>query len=74
MKMGCDICCIPSYKFGEKFKWPTLEELHAKLFNKSFNGQHNAINDIKATYECYFEMINNKTYNVSKTESDSLPF
>ena len=74
MKIGCDICRIPSYKSGEKYKWPTLDELYTKLFNKSFNGQHNAMNDIKATYECYFEMINNKTYNVSKIGSGSLPF
>jgi DNA polymerase III epsilon subunit-like protein/predicted transposase YbfD/YdcC len=74
MKMGCDICRIPSYKFGEKYKWPTLDELHTKLFNKSFIGQHNALNDIKATYDCYFEMINNKIYNKSIVKGDNLPF
>lgn len=57
MKLGAEICKIPSSIRGEKYKWPTLYELYRKLFGKSFQGQHNAINDVKATYECYCKMI-----------------
>lgn len=57
MQMGAEVCKIPSNIKGEKYKWPTLEELYRKLFGKSFQGQHNAINDVKATYECYCKMI-----------------
>lgn len=64
MKMGSNICRIPSHKPWETYKWPKLDELYTKLFNKSFEGQHNALNDIKATYDCYFEMINNINYNI----------
>ncbi|KAF5063300.1 WG containing repeat protein [anaerobic digester metagenome] len=56
MKIGVDICRLPSDKYNEKYKWPKLDELYSTLFNKSFEGQHNAMNDIRATYECYFEM------------------
>lgn len=57
MKLGAEVCKIPSNIRGEKYKWPTLDELYRKLFGKSFQGQHNAINDVKATYECYCKMI-----------------
>lgn len=57
MQLGIEVCKIPSNIRGEKYKWPTLDELYRKLFGKSFQGQHNAINDVKATYECYCKMI-----------------
>ena len=60
MKLGADVCKIPSSIKGEKYKWPTLNELYRKLFGKSFEGQHNAMNDVKATYECYCKMTNRK--------------
>ena len=56
MKLGAEICKIPSSIKGEKYKWPTLDELYRKLFGKSFQGQHNALNDVKAMYECYCKM------------------
>lgn len=57
MKLGAEVCKIPSTIKGEKYKWPTLDELYRKLFGRSFHGQHNALNDVKATYECYCKMI-----------------
>ncbi len=50
-----DYCAIPGGK-GGKFKWPTLEELHQKLFNKSFGTAHNAGADVEATVRCFFEL------------------
>jgi len=38
-------------------KWPKLIELHEKLFNASFEGQHDAMADISATKKCFFGLI-----------------
>lgn len=56
MQMGAYLCNIPSTIKGEKYKWPTLDELYRKLFGKSFQGKHNAMNDVRATYECFCKM------------------
>ncbi len=42
---------------GGKFKWPTLTELHTKLFNESFDDAHDAAYDVSATARCYFGLI-----------------
>jgi DNA polymerase III subunit alpha len=49
-------CAIPGGK-GGKFKWPTLTELHKKLFNKGFDEAHNAAADVEATSRCFLELI-----------------
>lgn len=51
-----DFCALPGGK-GNKFKWPTLSELHNKLFNVSFEEAHNATADVAATSRCFFELI-----------------
>lgn len=38
-------------------KWPKLMELHEKLFDCPFDGQHDAMADILATKKCFFELI-----------------
>ncbi len=38
------------------YKWPKLEELHRKLFGVGFEGAHDALNDLRATTRCYFEL------------------
>lgn len=38
------------------YKWPTLQELHHKIFDKNFADAHNAMVDIRATAKCYFEL------------------
>lgn len=53
MKSTVNFCAL-SGKFG--YKWATLEELHLKLFGKSFSNAHSAMNDIKATKDCFFEL------------------
>lgn len=51
-----DFCAIPGGK-GGKYKWPTLTELHQKLFNTGFGEAHNASADVEATARCFFELI-----------------
>ena len=47
-------CNIPG-RFGPK--WPKLMELYTKLFGQEFDGAHDAMADIVATKECFFELI-----------------
>lgn len=47
---------IPSPYYKRKFKFPKLLELHQWLFGEDFEGAHDALNDVKATAKCYFEL------------------
>lgn len=51
------ICKLPG-KFGHK--WPTLTELHNFLFQKPFEGAHDALDDVRACSTCFFELLNRK--------------
>lgn len=57
MKSSTDYCAIPSthLSFGG-YKWPSLQELYRKLFGRDFSGAHDALADITATKECFFEL------------------
>lgn len=37
--------------------YPKLDELYHKLFNKTMEGQHNALSDVNATAACFFELV-----------------
>ena len=54
MLASTSYCAIPG-KYGHK--WPTLEELHRHLFNEDFEDAHDALNDVKATRRCYYELV-----------------
>ncbi len=49
-----NFCKIPG-RFGN-YKWPTLSELHIKLFGKDFENAHDALADITATADCFWEL------------------
>jgi DNA polymerase III subunit epsilon len=53
MQAATNYCRLPG-PYG--FKWPTLQELHLKLFRKSFEGAHTALADVRACAACYFEL------------------
>ena len=57
MRVGKDFCKIPGNFMYDDYKYPKLDELYYKLFNKHFENQHNAMADIEATLECYKELI-----------------
>ena len=38
-------------------KWPKLQELYKVLFGHSFEGAHNAMADVVATKDCFWEMV-----------------
>ena len=51
-----EYCAIPGGR-GGRFKWPTLTELHMKLFGEGFDEAHNASADVVATARCFLELI-----------------
>jgi DNA polymerase III subunit epsilon len=57
MQSATDFCRLPG-PYG--FKWPTLNELHLKLFRESFSGAHRALVDVRASAKCYFELQRQK--------------
>ncbi|MFT4741167.1 MAG: DNA polymerase-3 subunit alpha, partial [Marivirga sp.] len=54
--VSTDFCAIPGGR-GGKFKWPTLTELHKKLFGQAFADAHDAAYDVDATAKCFFGLI-----------------
>lgn len=54
MRASTDLCALP--RRGGGYKWPKLIELHQKLFNVGFEGAHNALNDVRATAKCFWEL------------------
>lgn len=48
--------CDAKNKRG-KLKWPKLEELYQRLFEKDFENAHNAMADVRATKDCFFELV-----------------
>ncbi|MEA2041642.1 MAG: 3'-5' exonuclease [Bacteroidota bacterium] len=57
MKESTEFCAIPG-QYG--FKWPNLTELHTILFGKGFEGAHDALADVRACADCYFELKKRK--------------
>lgn len=55
MKMSANYCNI--LNSNKEVKWPTLQELIFKLYGEKFEGAHNAMADIKATYRCFFTLV-----------------
>lgn len=58
MQSSTDLCKLPG-RYG--YKWPRLEELHHFLFQESFEGAHDALNDIRATKRCFHVLVQNGT-------------
>ena len=57
MQRSTDFCAIPSTNsYYSGYKYPTLTELYTKLFGHAFSGAHDALTDITATKDCYFEL------------------
>ncbi|QDH79278.1 DNA polymerase III subunit alpha [Echinicola soli] len=57
--ISTNFCAIPGGK-GGKYKWPTLTELHQKLFGAGFEDAHDAAYDVDATAKCFFGLITAK--------------
>lgn len=59
---GTTACALPptdrmiAAGFGDRYKKPTLSELHLALFGEPFEGAHGALADARAAARCYFEL------------------
>lgn len=53
MESSTNFCAIVGLN---GYKWPTLSELHFKLFRTGFEEAHNAKIDISATAKCFWEL------------------
>jgi DNA polymerase III epsilon subunit-like protein len=53
MQSATEYCGIPGPR---GCKWPTLSELHFKLFGKRLAEAHNAVADVSACAKCFFEL------------------
>ena len=51
MMESTEYCGLPNYK------WPKLCELHEILFGSDFEGAHDAMADIKATFKCFWKLV-----------------
>lgn len=54
MKQSTKFCGILG--LFDKLKYPSLMELHNKLFNEHFEDAHDAMVDVKSCARCYFEL------------------
>jgi len=54
MKESTDFCQIPGLS---GYKWPSLLELHSKLFRSGFTEAHDAEVDIAICAKCFFELL-----------------
>jgi len=57
MKSSTEYCQIQG-RYG--YKWPTLSELHIKLFGEDFKDAHDALVDISITEKCFWKLRNLK--------------
>jgi len=77
MKASTDFCAIPpKYASQKTFKWPTLSELHFKLFGEDFEDAHDAMADIQATARCFWGLVDKDIISIGEdivqTPSDNV--
>lgn len=56
MMTSTKLCKLPKAK-GGGYKWPKLEELYRVLFHEEIENAHDALQDVKATSRCFFELV-----------------
>ena len=57
MKETVDFCALECDDDCDEmigYKYPSLQELHMKLFNKEFDNAHDAMADVSATLKCFY--------------------
>lgn len=54
MKTSAAFCRISNGRGG--YKWPNLTELYTFLFQEGFSEAHDAVYDVRACAECFFEL------------------
>jgi len=59
MQESTNYCKMKPFRYGT-YKWPSLDELHNKLFDEGFDGAHDALADVKACARSFFELKDRK--------------
>ena len=62
MMESTEYCGLPN------FKWPKLCELHEILFAHNFEGAHDAMADIQATFRCFWKLVDIRIIRLSSTD------
>jgi len=73
MKLSVDYCQILGGR-GGRFKYPSLTDLHKKLFGESFAEAHNASADVEATTRCFLELIRLEVISAKKANLTEAQF
>src|SRR5690554_2890454 len=68
--LSTDFVAIPGR--GGRFKWPTLSELHLKLFGKTFEDAHDAAYDVDATARCFFALLKQRVFEIEEVKDPSV--
>jgi DNA polymerase-3 subunit alpha len=58
MKLTTEFVGIPNKRGRSGFKYPSMTELHQKLFSRGFEDAHDALVDVTALANCFFELQN----------------
>ena len=58
----------PKYRNQKEYKWPTLTELHTKLFNVDFEDAHDAMGDVKAMVNCFWKLMDEGIVQINNNE------
>lgn len=69
MELMTSICKLPFTKkrtFGQKYKWPKLQEAYQHCFKESFEGAHDALADVRATIKIFRWLVENKYITISE--------
>ena len=73
MKLSVDYCQIPGGR-GGRFKYPSLTDLHQKLFGESFGELYNGSADVEATTRCFLELIRLEVISAKKANLTEAQF
>lgn len=60
MRASTNWCRLSKLDGRSGYKWPKLDELHYRLFGRYFENSHDALNDVLATKDCFFELSKRK--------------
>lgn len=60
MALTTDLCRLPG-KYPGKYKWPKLIEAYRHLFDEDFDGQHDALADVRACARIHQHLIQSET-------------
>lgn len=71
MQKSTNVCKIP-HTNGRGYKWPKLEETYRHLFGCDFANAHDALADVQACMECFWQLVELGVIDLSITEKTEM--